>query len=497
MARTAWVRASELPLWSLPLLLLPLSGCVQADVHEGEDERRAHTGWAAADLRVIDPFTYESGPKRPEREPSIAINPTNPLNVIAVTTEEVQQPRYESWLRFFFSDDGGLSWQETRVLDNPERPGAVGDPSLAFDAHGAAYFAYLDAQGVGIDRSTDGGRTWQLVAETATRGRDPATNRCSSPDKQLLAIDRSADILYLVWTRFSHDCSADDIPGHRTVNQILVGDLAMEVVLSRSTDRGQTWTPPELAYDRSGIGAVPVVGPDGELHVAMWGSLPTNTHNTYCASDYGTVVSSGEDQHAAIVIRSSPGGLGPWRTHVQPICDLNIAAAAVAQTGVTTWSAYGFITPAAAIDAKRNRVHVAYVAAPPGSTQSQVWEIHSNPGATSWSTPVIVGGTNDRDGFLPALSSDDRIVHLMYNERTAEGRFSVYYRNSADGGAIWSSPFQLSRSDYGLTGDNIGDYNWLDAYDGRVAAIWTGSAGPGLMQVWSRVGFFAAPDPPP
>lgn len=471
-------------------LVLSIAGCVNADTSRIDQELDAATGWATSDTRVLDPRTYEAGPKRPEREPSIAVNPTDPRNVIAVTSEEVQTPRYESWLRFFASEDGGNNWTEVRVLENPERPGAVGDPSLVFGADGTAYFAYLSAKGLGIDRSSDRGKTWQLVAETALRGRDAETDRCSSPDKELLTIDRATDTLYLVWSRFSHDCAADDLPGHRTVNQILVGELAMEVVISRSTDRGATWTPPELVYERSAIGAVPLVGPDGQVHVAMWGSLANDGAETYCASDYAAIVSSGEDQQGAIVIRSSKDGRAPWRTHVQPICHLNYGPAAVATTGATTWSGYGFIAPAATIDATRNTLHVAYVEAELGATRPKVWEIHSDAGVKAWSEPVLVGGTAERDGFLPALTADRGTVHLMYGQRTSEERFAQYYRTSSDAGKTWSAPFQLSGGDYPLTGDNIGDYNWMDASGGRVVASWTGSAGPGVMQVWSRVGFF-------
>src|SRR5687767_3076660 len=102
---------------TLPLILLVviISGCLNSVPVMVEQPPATENGWAPSDLRVLDPLTYETGPKRPEREPAIAINPTDPLNVIAVNTEEVQTPRYESWLRFFTSDDGGNNWTEVRV----------------------------------------------------------------------------------------------------------------------------------------------------------------------------------------------------------------------------------------------------------------------------------------------------------------------------------------------------------------------------------------------
>lgn len=472
-----------------PLLLLLLaSGCLDSEIVRIDEPVLRSLGWTSTDLRVLDPRTYETGPKRPEREPAIAINPTNPLNVIAVNTEEILEP-YTSWLRFFTSFDGGESWTEIRELHQPQRPGAVGDPSLAFDADGVAYFAYLDAQGVGIDRSHDGGRTWTLAAETATRGEDPATGRCSSPDKQLITVDRATGTLYLVWTRFSHECSADEIPGHATVNHILLGDLRLDIVLSRSTDQGETWSAPEVIYDRAGIGAVPVVGPDGQVHVTFWGSLETNERNTYCASDYSAVVSGGKEQHGAIVVASSPpGGEGPWRVHVEPICHLNFGPAILATTGAYTWAGHGFITPTATIDPLHNTLHVAFVGTALGELTPNIFEIHSDGGVKSWSQAAAVGGTETMDGFLPALAADNGNVHLIYSQRTTERGYAEFYRSSNDKGATWSEPKKLSSQDYELTTDNIGDYNWIDASGGRVAAIWTGTDGPGQMQVWSRVG---------
>lgn len=484
--------------------LVVAAGCVTSPSSKSStpDAPVPPPGWAATDLRVMDPATYEAGPQRPEREPVVAHDPSNPSRAIAITTEEILEPQYKSWLRIFTSDDGGGTWVEAREVANSSDAyrsrgitTMVGDPTLVFDNNGTAYFAYLAGEGIAVERSTDGGHSWEITATIAPRGPDPSTGRCDSPDKELLAIDRSTSTLYMAWTRFSHECSPGlfGVPAPAgTVYEIAVGDLEMQIVLSKSTDGGFTWTEPQIIWDRQGIGAVPLAGPDGQVHVAFWSSLSSLEANVLCPSEYGAIVSGGQEPHGAVVVRSSPGGDGPWRTHVQPICDFNFATAVAAETGATRWAGYGFIAPAATVDAARNAVHVAFLAPPVGSKVPVVWQMHSDAGVSSWSEPQALGGTAAQDGFLPALAADAGLVHLLYAQVTQGDRYAIYHRSSNDGGESWTEPFQTSSRDYALTGDNIGDYNWIDASDGHVAAIWTGTSEDGEMRVWSRTGWFPA-----
>jgi len=65
-------------------------------------------------------------------EPTIAVNPTDPLNIAYASLGELR-----------VSTDGGLTWRDpvAPVLPTDYAPG--GDPSLAFDASGRLFFGYL------------------------------------------------------------------------------------------------------------------------------------------------------------------------------------------------------------------------------------------------------------------------------------------------------------------------------------------------------------------
>jgi len=105
----------------------------------------------------------------PQDETSIAINPTNPKNAIGGAND------YRlGWgsSGFYATTDGGNHWYDG-VKPFPTVAGALrdhidggGDPSIAFDRDGIAYYNDLhfmrenDESGIFVARSTNGGFTW-------------------------------------------------------------------------------------------------------------------------------------------------------------------------------------------------------------------------------------------------------------------------------------------------------------------------------------------------
>lgn len=95
-----------------------------------------------------------SGPIEPE-EVTIAINPTNPLNLAAGANIDY----------YYYSMNGGLTWTEGQLTSTL---GVWGDPCVIFDADGNLYYSHLSnptpPSGYWIDRivvqkSTNGGKT--------------------------------------------------------------------------------------------------------------------------------------------------------------------------------------------------------------------------------------------------------------------------------------------------------------------------------------------------
>src|SRR4030095_1120545 len=89
-------------------------------------------------------------------EVSIAINPTNPQNIIAGANIN----------NYYYYFDGCLSWVNQVIKS--EKFGVWGDPCLIFDSKGTAYFFHLSRRAAGewIHRivcqwSNDGGKTWE------------------------------------------------------------------------------------------------------------------------------------------------------------------------------------------------------------------------------------------------------------------------------------------------------------------------------------------------
>ena len=108
-----------------------------------------------------------------EAEDAIAVNPTNPSNVVAIST----LPDVVAGLSTNTSFNSGRTWTR-RVL------GKAGDPlgeiccdqQLAWDRFGNLWMVYLlDANGnVPIALSTDGGRSFTKVAEIPANGDQPS-----------------------------------------------------------------------------------------------------------------------------------------------------------------------------------------------------------------------------------------------------------------------------------------------------------------------------------
>ena len=127
----------------------------------------------------------------PQNETTIAVNPTNPNNLIAgandyrVCCDFTGLNDATAWA--YSSFDGGQTWGNVQVPGLTAETGATGsmkkfdsagDPVMAFGSDGTAYYANIafsrvsPVSGIVVSRSTDGGKTWSapnLVTYTNTR----------------------------------------------------------------------------------------------------------------------------------------------------------------------------------------------------------------------------------------------------------------------------------------------------------------------------------------
>jgi hypothetical protein len=218
-----------------------------------------------------------------ELEPWVAVNPTNPSNIIGV----YQQDRYTfggaRGLAAAVSHDGGSTWSSTYPHFTLCASGTAAnggdyqrssDPWVTFAPNGDAYFISLSLTFIGppsatgtavlVSKSTNGGDTW---SEPVTLVRDIGDADVSPfffNDKESITADpTNSSYVYAVWDRLRKPGNAQSITAERSF--AFRGDT----LFSRTTDGGATWEAPRTIFTRSSlqgtIGNQIAVLPNGTL----------------------------------------------------------------------------------------------------------------------------------------------------------------------------------------------------------------------------------------
>ena len=420
------------------------------------------SSWIACAFWVSNPFFLwgQDLPKAPQAqvftltptpgsftEPGIAVNPGNPQQVVAV---------FQGNAHAAYSQDTGRTWQ---LADGVEAKNyrVSGDVSVVFDNQGHAIICYIafdklgthnywahgaTRNGIFVRRSLDGGKTWEAdhipVAEQSTSPGIPFE------DKPYIVADntrsRFAGNLYIGWTRWRLTDS--------------------QMMLSRSTDDGRTWsqpieidTHPGLPRDDNGAaeGFDGVVAPDGSLY-AIW------------------------SQDDEIMLTTSRDG-GQSFSHARAV----IHTAPLMFDVETLQRANGF--PQIAIDPKSKRLYVTWSDYRNGDLD--VFIATSDDGGERWSTPVRVNNDPVHDGaeqffqWLAVDPADGSVDVLSYDRRgDPEGRKQiVVLARSTDGGRSFAN-YAWTEEPFDASGVFFGDYTGLAAYGGRVYGVWMEKPAP-------------------
>src|SRR5262249_7640405 len=155
-------------------------------------------------------------------EPSVAVNPANPHNLLAAT--QLIPASGPTAIGAYASFDGGQTWQDVGPLPFPAGANTGDDVTAAFGAAGHGFIGAMvtSAQGgqmsrtdrnVAVWRTGDGGRTFAAPVAAVSH---------QFVDHPWLAVDPVSGTLYLAWV-------ADDHAG---------------AGFTRSTDGGATFDPP-------------------------------------------------------------------------------------------------------------------------------------------------------------------------------------------------------------------------------------------------------------
>jgi hypothetical protein len=394
-------------------------------------------------IRVSEP-----GSTDPE-EVTISINPTNPLNLAAGANIDY----------CYYSLDGGLTWVEDHMTSSL---GVWGDPCVLFDDAGNLYYSHLanPASGYWLDRivvqkSTDGGATW---SDGASVGLNTIPH---AQDKEWMATDSTGspyqDNLYVCWTEFDYLGSSAPEDSSR-------------ILCSYSTDYGETWSPTVQVCDVQGRcldgdetveGAVPAVGPLGEVYTAWAGPLGIMFDRS---TDGG--VTFGED----VFVSDQPGG---WAFEVPGIYRCNGLPVTACDISNSPY---------------RGHIYVLWSDQRHGLDDTDVFLIKSTDGGNTWVDRVRVNDdATTRHQFFCWMTVDPMtgIIYVTFYDRrnTTGNDTEVYVARSEDGGATFEN-FCVSETPFTPTASVFfGDYTNIAARDGMIYPIWMRMDGTALS-VW-------------
>ncbi len=386
-------------------------------------------------------------------EVSIRINPKNNNQVVAGANLD----------NVYHSSDGGATWTIGNLTDATN--GVWGDPIIFTDTTGDFYYSHLSnppSGGSWVDRivfskSTDGGATWW------SSGTAVGKNGTKIQDKEGIVVNPFNNEIYVTWTQF--DNYGSSAPSDSSV-----------ILFSKSADAGLTWSIPLRIGKEAGNcvdsdstmeGAVPAVGPSGEIYV-VWtgpngivfnksldGGLTWLPHETSVTSMPG-----GWDYNIA--------GLQRCNGLPQTICDLSGGP-------------------------NHGTIYVNWTDQRNGSNDTDVWLVKSTDGGTSWTTPIRVNtDAPGRQQFLTWMDVDvitGTVYCVFYDRRSfspSSQQTDVYLAKSIDGGNTFSN-FKINQTSF-VPSPSIffGDYTGISAYNNMVRPIWMAYS-TSTLSVWTAL----------
>ena len=362
-----------------------------------------------------------------EVEPSVAVNPTNPANIVGVWQQDRSSTGGARGVATAASQDGGVTWTRSAAPPFSRCGGGsaanngdyarASDPWVSFGADGTAWQIALALNGswplpdssnaLLVSKSTDGGASWStptvLIRDTGAHLNDK---------ESITADPHDSRYVYAVWDRLH---TAGSGPTY----------------FARTTDGGASWEPARPIYDPGGtaqtINNQLVVLPDGTLAV-LFTRLPTTTPATVAP--------------AMLLLRSTDHGV-TWSAP--------ITVAAVQAVG-TSDAASGRLV--------RDGANLGSIAAGPRGELAVVWQdarftggrvddiafVRSADGGLTWSAPARINGAPGARAFVP-------VVHIR-----ADGVVGVAYydlRNDLPDARTLPADLWLTESDDGATWHEI------------------------------------------
>jgi hypothetical protein len=416
------------------------------------------------------------------REMSIAVNPRNPQNLIAISTN-LNSPNtfFGGDVEIFFSTDGGANWtRRTSQFLGPwdDIPNILGDPQLnpsqpvflldrfdpdvTFDDNGVAYVSYIAeyTQQNPPQNPPDPGQTHTmvLVARSLNGGANwgVATVRHDFEnfffnDKDLLGVgpvsaSTGTQQVFVTWTQFAGSANSNAPPA-----QIVISGSNTGVAFSKKA---------QVAV--GGQESEPAVGPNGELYVAWWdfgillvrkGSFVANTFN------FGPI-------RAVTTLRN---------TQQAPVLPPQPVRGAVHEP---------FLVVDRSRSINRGTLYITYMddSTTNPNPDTDVYLTASSDGGQTWSRPSRINNDNTVNSqFQPRLAIDQTtgVVGIQWEdprEDFTDGQVNIFSAFTNDAGRTFSVNEQMSDnpSDFSQTADpnDFLEYQGAAFINNTFYAIW-------------------------
>lgn len=384
-------------------------------------------------------------------EPSIYINPNNTLQIMAGSN-------LNYW---YYSEDGGYSWASGELVSL--QYGVWGDPVIIADTAGDFYFFHLSNPQVGswIDRIVC--QKFNKQTNTWSDGTFMGLNGTKAQDKHWAVVDKNTNAIYVTWTQFDNYGSGSS-------------SCQSNIRFSKSLDGGETWSeaitineiPGDcIDSDNTTEGAVPTIGPNGEIYVSWSGPAgivfdrSLDGGETWLEND--------------IFVTQQPGG---WDIYIPGIARSN-------GMPITICDLSG--------GPNHGTIYINYADQSNGANDTDVWLIKSTDGGNSWSEPFRVNddpaGKHQFFTWMALDQSNGTLYFVFYDRRNHTGHETdVFMAKSIDGGSSFEN-FKISESPFTPTesGYFFGDYNNISAVNNTVRPIWTRRETNGTLSIYTAI----------
>ncbi|MDX2173653.1 MAG: T9SS type A sorting domain-containing protein [Bacteroidota bacterium] len=385
-------------------------------------------------------------------EVCIAINPKNTNQIVAGANLN----------NSYRSNDAGVTWSVQTLACSAY--GVWGDPVLIWDTANTCYYMHLSnppSGGSWIDRivvqkSTNFGQNYTTCTYTGKNG-------TKAQDKEWAVVNPLNNEIHVTWTQFDNYGSTS--PSDSSI-----------ILYSKTSDGGTTWSAPKrishyagdcIDSDNTVEGAVPAVGPLGELYVA-W------------AGPKGLVFQKSLDGGATwlateTIINSFPGGWdyainGLQRCNGLPFtyCDLSNGP-------------------------NKGTIYINWSDQSSGANDGDIWLIKSTDGGNTWSSPKRVN--DDAPGkqqFMSAMAIDQvtGYVYILFYDRrnfSSGTNTDVYMAVSQDAGTTFVN-YKVNANTFTPSASYFfGDYIGISAHNNVVRPIWMQLTSTGGLSVYTAL----------